>query len=413
MSHIQSRFHVPAIFLYAAGALLLVVGVSLRMAWYPVVTSDYTYFVSVWFATLASHAGLSAFAQPFSDYAPLYLYMLKLLTFIPVDSLTLSKTLSLIFDIMIAAVAVALARDRSRREYRSSELFMVFVLFLSIPTVMLNSSLWGQSDALYGAPILLCLYYILGNRPLPAALAFGLAISVKVQAIFFLPVVLGYLWGNRKTRIYLLLVPAVFVISVIPAMLAGGDPWYWPLIYLKQSGEYPYLSVSAPSVFAFVNGLPMSSIVQSLLFWLGISLACIWAVIVASLSRHIRQLHPMATVLLSLSSVLIIPYVLPRMHERYFFLADILACALVVFAPRRWYIAVIVVGASLLSYMPYLSSQVPILSAFNVDLRTPASMLLIAISIVLIGLRIALSPQPVPTRRGDVRDDSIIIRHSN
>ena len=81
------------------GALLLCVSLLIRLLSYPIVTSDYTYFVAKWFSALATSHGLTAFTYPFANYAPLYLYLLKVLTFIPVSSLISSKTLSFLFDI--------------------------------------------------------------------------------------------------------------------------------------------------------------------------------------------------------------------------------------------------------------------------------------------------------------------------
>ena len=51
---------------------------------------------------------------------------------------------------------------------------------------------------------------------------------------------------------------------------------------------------------------------------------------------------------------LLVPYLLPHMHERYFFAADVLAVLYAVAVPRRWWVPVAVTTASLLSYLPYL-----------------------------------------------------------
>ena len=154
---------------------------------------------------------------------------------------------------------------------------------------MLNSSLWRQSDSLYGAPVIASLYFILRNRPLLASIAFGIGISMKLQAIFFLPVLVGYLLRTKETRAYIVIPFLIFVITVIPVALVGGDMSYWFLVYAKESGEYPYLSVSAPSIFAFVNGLMLSSTLQNILFWCGITLAGLWAVVVTYMMAYARN----------------------------------------------------------------------------------------------------------------------------
>src|SRR6185369_12617209 len=174
---------------FTLGISLILCSTLVRLLWYPVVVSDYTYFGKLWFDTLKEHAGLGAFAQPFADYAPAYLYLLKLLTLLPIGSLGSEKTLSLIFDMLIAYVGYLILRCTTALS-KAARFFAAAVLF-SLPTVMMNSSLWGQSDALYGSMVLVSLLAILASAPVWAAIAFGLALCFKLQAIFFAPILIG------------------------------------------------------------------------------------------------------------------------------------------------------------------------------------------------------------------------------
>ena len=56
----------------------------------------------------------------------------------------------------------------------------------------------------------------------------------------------------------------------------------------------------------------------------------------------------------ALLSVLIPPFFLPGMHERYFFSADILSFVYALYIPKGYLVAILVQCASLLSYAPYL-----------------------------------------------------------
>lgn len=375
------RYDARGAFHVAAGIALMLFSFIIRISWYPIAVSDYTYFVKQWLQWLLM-PGLTAFSQPFSDYAPLYLYLLKIIALIPFNSLYAVKTLSLAFEICIAALAVTIIRRFSPTHYGKAALFLIFAVFLCIPTLALNSSLWGQSDAIYAAPILASLLCIFVNAPLAAAVFFGLAFSVKVQALFFAPILIGYLLKDKKRAWYLALPPVVYVLSILPAALDGDNFFYWLTVYLKQSGEYPYLSVSSPSVFAFFNNLPLSPGMSDILFWGGMIIACVIAGAIAVLVYKTPAQRAATTILLSLACVLLVPYFLPRMHERYFFLADIFSVLYAFFAPRRWYLPVLIVGASLLSYMPYLSSQVSWLSFITVDLRYPSALLAVAGAII-------------------------------
>ncbi len=376
-SHPSSRTD----FLYVAGALLIAISLAVQVSWFPTTTGDYTVAYKIWFGILQTHPGLSAFSRPFSDYAPLYLYLLKLLTLLPVDSLYSIKALSFLGNIAIAALAALIARDLSGRWSRG-QIFLVFSLFLCIPTLAVNTSLWGQTDALYAAPVVASFYFILRDRPFLASALFGVAISIKLQSIFFLPVLVGYLLRKKETAAYMLLPPIIFFLTVLPMAFEGGV-LHWLFIYAKQAGEFSKLSIYAPSIFAFVNNLSLSGPQQDALFWVGIVLAAACGIGIAYLVQRTSRLKAPAVAFLGLLCVLIVPYLLPRMHERYFFLADVFACLYLIFEPRRWYLATMVVFASLVSYMPYLSWAGVFLSFPHVDLRIPAALLLVTLCILL------------------------------
>src|SRR4051794_5893356 len=100
--------------LWTCALTLLLVSTLVRIASYPVQTRDFTDYYQHWFAALQDNSGLSAFRTPFANYAPLYLYLVKLLTFFPFSSLYALKTLSLVFDVALACVAAALVAAEGR-----------------------------------------------------------------------------------------------------------------------------------------------------------------------------------------------------------------------------------------------------------------------------------------------------------
>jgi hypothetical protein len=75
---------------------------------------------------------------------------------------------------------------------------------------------------------------------------------------------------------------------------------------------------------------------------LGSAAAVLTALALGALSVRWRRLHGGDLLLLAVTVAAAMPYVLPKMHERYFFLADILAYALAISRPRPWTIFVAV-----------------------------------------------------------------------
>src|SRR4051812_26729313 len=111
----------------------------LRLFLFPFVSDDMTRFLYPWFAYLQNHAGLSAFAAPFSNYPPLYLYALKLLALLPMPALVSIKLLSFLGDIALASgfyIILKLKKDNPLLPYAG------FAAGLFLPTVVINSALW-------------------------------------------------------------------------------------------------------------------------------------------------------------------------------------------------------------------------------------------------------------------------------
>ena len=57
---------------------------------------------------------------------------------------------------------------------------------------------------------------------------------------------------------------------------------------------------------------------------------------------------------LALVSVLLLPYFLPRMHERYFFVADVLSIVFAFYYPRFFFVPIGIGLISFFSYLPFL-----------------------------------------------------------
>ena len=71
-----------------------------------------------------------------------------------------------------------------------------------------------------------------------------------------------------------------------------------------------------------------------------------------------------------------LPFVMPKIHDRYFFLADMLSVLYAARYKNRRFMPLLVVGASFMCYVPYLMRQNPI------DERWLAVMMLLALVIV-------------------------------
>jgi Gpi18-like mannosyltransferase len=311
-----------------------------------------------------------------------------LTTYLPIPKLVAIKTLSVAFDGVLGLFAYLILSLKYRRAYAS---IVGVLVILFAPTIIINSSAWGQSDAIYTAFCLGSLYFLLKERPAWACVFFGLAISFKLQAIFLLPVLLILLLRRKLPLKYLVLIPAVFLLMLAPAFLAGRDAWSLLTIYAGQiisggvggqgqfNGGRPSqfngggigrfngggpggggfssssLTLNAPS---FYQWLPASA--PEYWKWVGILLAVMVVVLIGILLVASKKKITSAIILkVALVFALAIPFLLPEMHERYFYLADVISIIYAFYFPRYFFIAVIVQLCSLLSYAPYfLNTQI-------------------------------------------------------
>ncbi len=390
--------------IYCAFGILFVLTLVLRISLYSIETSDYTIFVSQWYDFIQTHGGFAAFKYNFSNYNVPYLYLLALTTYLPIPKLIAIKTLSVVFDGILGLFVYLILNLRYRQSYAA---IAGVLAIMYAPTIFINSAAWGQCDAIYAAFCLGSLYFLLRERPAWACVFFALALSFKLQAIFFLPVLLILLLRRKLPLKYLALIPLVFLLMLVPAYIAGRDIQSLLSIYVGQvtgssgggagpfnrggvgpfdgggarhfnggapgqpnrRGTSPFngrgpgqfrgggtpgngsssLTLNAPS---FYQWLPVNA--PGYWKWLGIALAAAFVVFVGGLiAASKRLLTPDILLKVTLVFALAIPFLLPDMHERYFYLADVVSIIFAFYSPRFWYIAVGTQLCSLLSYTPY------------------------------------------------------------
>ena len=315
-------------------AALLPIGLAvfLRALLLDYQSADYQMFLSQWAATFRENGGFAAVKLPIGNYNAPYLYFLAAISYLPVPDLYLIKLFSILFDGILAWGGLRLVRHFTPGD--ENRPLLCFCLLLLLPTVVANGAFWGQCDALYGALVLHALASALERRPYASLALLGVAFSFKLQTVFVLP-----LWGalvvlGRVPLRALLCFPAAYAATCVPALLLGKPLGDILGVYLGQAGEYAdYLNLNAPNLYAL---LPHDAQVDTAsAARLGIAAALALALAVISVLWLLRR-RADDRVLLTASVLLAIgvPFLLPHMHERYFFLADVLSLAWACAAPR-------------------------------------------------------------------------------
>lgn len=386
-----------------AGALALVgafaaVTMMARVSMLDFVTADYVSFLSGWTAAFRE-GGFAMLAQNVGDYNLLYQYALLLIANTPLYDLYLIKLFTVVFD-----YALAVAMMRAAGVYGGERAKLpVLMLMMVLPTTLLGGACWGQCDSVYAFLVVMSFTMLGTDRPARAAAFLALAFAFKLQTIFVFPVVLLGLINKKYKLRHALVFAAAYIVTMIPALVAGRPFMDALSVYANQSmGQYyDRLTYNAPNLYLF---FPMLEFASSQEFtWMryipgldakgtnayldadllpDLQHAALYACIVLTLIVviywlvHWREIDMSMTLEFALFFAIFLPFVMPKIHERYFYLADMLSILYAAKRSDRRFMPLLVVGASLMSYVPYLMRQRPI------DERWLALMMLAALVIV-------------------------------
>lgn len=329
-------------FVTAENVLFLAVATMLafaaRVRFFPFESGDYHQFLQGWFSVLKEGGGLAALGQNIGDYMPPYFYLLALLTYLPVRDLYLIKLLSFVSDIVMACFAMRLVCLKYKEFWGE----ITYAVVLLLPSVVLNSAAWGQCDSIYTAALLACVYYLTANRPNAAVTAFSIAFVFKLQAVFLAPFLLLMLLRHKIRWRSLLIVPAVYILAILPAAAMGRNFGDLLTVYFRQARQYSDISMYLPNLSVwYPKDTPVAAGTAIAVLAVLASLA-----VVLLFHRLEFDLTDEMIVSLALLSVLFVPYVLPYMHERYFYPADILAVIYAFYFPEKFYIPILTVLSS-------------------------------------------------------------------
>ncbi len=353
------------------------------------VSLDYYNFIQKWIASMSMVSIDEAVVVQIGDYNLPYLYFLAIVSRFKSGWLVAVKALSCIFDVVVAyfvmkIVALKIENNKIRA--------LVFVLTLAVPTLLLNSAYWGQCDAIYGALCIGSVYYALKNSGTKSMIMFALAFAFKLQAIFIVPFLLVCFLLSKIDWYKLIYVPAIYIICMLPAIACGRGLYDSLFIYIRQASQVQYnqMTLNAPSLWALLDSLP-----YELFKWVGIMLAGLMALVLVYLCYIYKDRVTLSNlVVVAYLSALMLPYFMPSMHDRYFFIADMLSVCVFFYDRRKWYVPLVTVYASFASYANFLINEPDVY-----NLRIFSLALLIVMIILSKELVESLSSKKILTNR--------------
>ena len=325
-----------------------VLGLVCRYAARDEVTGDTSEYLLPWYET-AHELGLASLGRTYTNYTPFYSYLLLAVTelnglFKPWH---LIKAISLVFEFGCSVVAARLVSTVGTGGVHAPA--FAFAAVWLAPTVLFNGPVWGQADALWTLCVLLSVYFFCRDRPLAGTIAFAAGLSIKAQAVFLGPFIFALVLRRTIHWMWLVTIPVVYLAIALPAWLFGQYLIDIISVYIKQAGTFDRLSMNAANLWLF---FPNS------LYGIGVAAGVVLAA-VAGLSfsvfvaRTKLPLKPGQLVIAAAVSLLLMPFLLPKMHDRYFYAFEVMAIVLACLHPRLIPIALAAQLNGVLAYLAY------------------------------------------------------------
>ncbi|MBQ7800421.1 MAG: hypothetical protein IJ370_07995 [Oscillospiraceae bacterium] len=341
------KFEVKNELMFASFLVVAAAAIALRLYVFDAVSTDYTNFLSRWLAQMRLLPGVEPITTPIGDYNMPYLYYLFFISRTNLYDLYMIKILSVVFDFVLALGSVKLVRLYSKNDVTA---LLAFFGALFAPTLFLNSAYWAQCDGIYTALSVLALYFALSKRPKTSIVFFALAFSFKMQAIFILPVIIFLVLKHKISLKHLVWFPVTFFLTLIPSLLCGRSFYDTFSIYLDQTSSYPELTLNCPTFWALFSEYDFDIFGTAALFLAGAAVF-IFIVFVANYKDRLNDtlLFDAAFIL-----VLLMPFFLPRMHERYFYLAEALSLIYVLIHTKRLFVSPLVLFTGYCVYSAFI-----------------------------------------------------------
>ena len=338
-------------------------------------TLDYQDWIEVWMNSLRQAGPWKGLGQEIwsCNYNVPYLYFLSLFTLSDIYDLYLVKLLSIFFDVVMAWAVMRLVGVLTGSDNKK---LIGFVLALWMPSVVLNGALWGQCDVIYAAFAVLAVYFALDDHPCLSVASIALSISFKLQGIFLLPVYFIFLLTGKIKWKHIFIFPAVYIASILPAVFAGRGFWELLTLYVRNTSTIgDGLNYNSSSLYALVD---LSEMGNAAAARYGIILTVVFCLAVYALFIFRRKNAGKKALFGACMLFAIgVPFFLPHMHDRYFFIADMLTLVFAVAEPTMALTAAYVSFGSLLGYYAYLKMQ------YFLPMRYGAIAMVLALLIVI------------------------------
>ena len=337
-------------------AVLLVISLIIRIVLVPKTnwSPDYLSCLEPWVEEYRALGFVKGLGTAIGNYYIPYNIVLALASLVPVRACYPLAAVSCVFEYLMVLYAGKILAWLGKKEQGAADMRRVLfaaMLILYLPPVILNGAFWKQCDAIYSAFALMAFYELLREKYYRSFWLLSLAFVFKLQVILILPVFLiAYFCGKKYSILLWLRLPVTYLEAGLPALLCGRSARDVYGIYFRQSDQYHYMFMNTGGLYRLLRS-DYSALSQAAVFATMGFLVFMFAYIYNRREKvGDRELFLTAAVT-SYGCFLF----LPAMHERYDYLAVVLATLYYAYYDRKkLYIPAAIVIVTSVMYHAYL-----------------------------------------------------------
>lgn len=371
-----------------------IIGLVIRIVLLDKRTGDFNSFLNKWY-TIYYNDGFKALGQSIGDYTPAYNYYLWFLSLFRIepgsDQLVHAiKYLPISFDYLIAVYSGLIVYHITEKNKLKSILTYGLVLFGL--TVFINSALWGQCDSIYASFVVMSFYYYLKEHHRTSAIMLGVAFAFKLQTIFVIPFFVVMFLRRKVNLKYIVWIPIVYILFALPACIAADNFFdrfaqIWTVYFNQSVNSYKQLALNCSTLYSLIfTNFKEEQYISA--FSVPFALVTI-GIFVFFIYRSKEEFSDKTLVKIFTLFLMLTPFVLPHMHDRYYYIADVVIMIYVVLNPKKFYLAFLAIITSMIGYMVYLWN-VPFINVVPQEQSDPTKALSFRFGAILYLIAIAI-----------------------
>lgn len=304
--------------------LLVAVGLLIRLVLSPIL--GFKIDINAWsaWAFRGYELGFPNFYSDiiWTNYTPGYIYILYILEAVkrffnlsPEMFYILLKIPSILAELTLASFVFKIIKER----FSINIAIIAASLVLLNPAFIFNSSVWGQIDGLLTLLMILSVYHLTKSRLILSSIFFTLALLIKPQALFLMPVYILFILKNFNLDTFLkLVIPGAFLALTASLPFFPNKPLTGLIeLVIKMANDYPASSLFAYNFWGIIGfWIDDSNNWYNLSYreWGILLLACYWISLILFYFKKTINLYALCT--LALLSFYFLP---TRVHERYLY----------------------------------------------------------------------------------------------